>query len=443
MARLLLLCSPAVAALIVAWAVLGGGSEQVRYVQVLGGPTRSAAEVAVLLRAVRSEADRAVPIVGLALSARLRSGNASVVFAGSTDGAGLLEARYALAAPLDTDPWLEVEEVGTRRRLAAGPLSLGVEVWSAGARRVGGWTEQARGAIEVSVAAESGVFAVPFPGRLLVRAREPSADASEPPAPVAGAVVHLELDGAEALVPGPLPATDRQGVTHALLRPLEHAVSVRVDVSAGSRQGHWYGALAIVPGALAASLEPDGVLTLRSPVVRERAYLSLVTASQRLAGAIVPLAAEPDGTASARLPLPPSWLARVRAEPVWAVVSSEFDKRSPGVVGWPLPGGQGEPRLTFDVADGVLLDGRDGALYEVRHRRRLRRRVAALALLGVGALLSATFWIEARGRRRRAPASDAAAELPALAPRGGVFALALGCIVLGLSALGYFGLLER
>jgi hypothetical protein len=441
--RLLLLCSPAVAALIVAWAVLGGGSEQVRYVQVLGGPTRSGVELAVLLRALRSDADRAVPLSGVALSARLRSGNESAVFEGRTDASGLCEARFELAAPPATDPWLEVEEVGEAHPLAAGPLSLGVDAWSAGVRRNGGWAAaQMGGGLEVSVAAESGVFAVPFSGGLLVRARRPSAGSSEP-VPVADASVSLELDGAERVTQGPLPPTDGQGITRVLLRPLEHAVSVRASVSDGSRQGHWYGALPIVPGALVASLAPDAALELRSPVVRDHVYLSLVSARQRLAGAIVPLVAQPDGTASGRVSLAPSWLSRASTEPVWAVVSSEFDKRSPGVVGWPLNGGTNDARLTFDVADRVLLDGRDGALYEVRHQRRIRRRVATLALFGVGLVLGLAFWLEVRGQRRRALGSPAAAELPVLAPRGWVLGVALGCIVLGLGALGYFGVLER
>jgi hypothetical protein len=443
--RLLLLCSPAVAALIVAWAMLGGGSEQVRFVQVLGGPTRSAAEVAILLRALGSDADRRTPLGGVRLSARLRSGNESASFEGRTDASGLLEARFELAAPPGTDPWLEVEEAGSASSLVAGPLSLGVEGWRAGARRNGGWSAgQTRDDLEVAVAAEAGIFAVPFGGQLLVRTRQPSPDPSGgEPVPVSGAIVSLELAGAELMAPGPLPPTDHQGITRARVRPLEHAVSVRAAVRAGSRQGSWYGALPILPGAIALSLEPDGVLTLRSPVVRERVYLSLVTQSRRIAGAIVPLAAETDGTASGRLSLEPSWLERAGTEPLWAVVSSEFDKRSPGVVGWPLPSAANVPGLTFDVADRVLLDGHEAALYEVRHRRRIRRRVATLALFGVGLGLSLVFWLEVRGRRYRARGTAVAEELPALAPRGWVLGLALCCIVLGLGALGYFGLLER
>jgi hypothetical protein len=438
--RLLLLSCPAVAALVVAWALLGGGSEQVRYVQVLGGPTRSGAALAVLLRASRADAERSVPIAGLALSARLRAGDESLGFEGTTDASGLLEARFELAAVPSTDPWLEVEEAETTRRLAAGPLVLGVEAWRAGARRNGGWLQgPARGELEVSLAAASGVFAVPFAGRLLVRARLPNADgSSSEPMPVSGGVVILELDGAELLPPGPPPVTDAQGISGAWLRPLEHAVSVRVVVNDGTREGSWYGALPIVPGALLASLEPDGI-SVRSPVARERAYLTLVTERERFLGASVPLTPDPDGGASGRLLLAPGLLARARAEPTWAVVSSELDKRSPGVVGWPLLSERNDPSLTFDVADRLLLDGREAALYDVLRLRRGRRRVAALALFGVGLVAIAGFWFEVRGRRQT-PGGD---DVPVLAPSRWIVGLALGCIVLGLGALGYFGLLER
>lgn len=444
MVRLLLLSAPAVAALIVAWAVLGGGSEQVRYVQVLGGPTRSGPELSVLLRALRSDAGRPVPLAALALEARLRTGNTSRSVSGTTDASGLLEARFERVETPDRDPWLEVEEVGSARQLAAGPLALGVEAWSAGARRNGGWgSEQRLGELLVSVAAEAGVFAVPFAGRLLVRTRRARAatGAAEPVA-VAGAALQLELTGAELLTPLPLPASDARGISQVLLRPLEHAVSVHVTVSEGGQQGGWYGALPIVPGALAVELSED-VLVVRSPVVREQAFLSLVTRSERFAGAVLPLSTQPDGTARAELPLAALWRERVRREPVWAVVSSEFDKRSPGVVGWPLSGDEGAPRFSFDVADRLLLDGRDAASNEVRRERRARRRIAALALLGVGVALGAGFWLEVRGRRPAASALGNGEERVALAPRGWVVGLALGCIVLGLGALGYFGLLER
>ncbi len=439
MLRLLLSISPAAVVLVVAWAVLGGGSEQVRYVQVLGGPTREGSELSVLIRALHTTAERSTPLAELGLIARLRSGSENAQFEGRTDSSGLVEARFALAAPPRTELWLEIEELGTLRRLAAGPLALSADAWRAGARRNGGWAAgNLGGALEVSVAPESGIFAVPFAGRLLIRTR--LANGPGGPVPVAGAVVGLELDGAELVAPGLLPPTDAHGITVAELRPLEHAVSVRIVARDGSRQGLWYGALPIVPGAFTASLDADGLM-VRSPVVRERAYLSLVTQRERITGAIVPLTPEPDGTASGWLEIAPPLRARTSAEPAWAVVSSELDKRSPGVVGWPLgTTAANEPRLTFDVADRLLLDGRDGALRDVLQERNSRRRVAALALLAVGLALSIAFWFEVRGRQRRVSGADATAELPALAPSGWVLGVAIACILLGLGALSLFAL---
>jgi hypothetical protein len=186
---------------------------------------------------------------------------------------------------------------------------------------------------------------------------------------------------------------------------------------------------------------------VRSPIVRERAFVSVVTRNERIAGTIVPLTAAADGSASGRGVLARGVLARIEREPSWAVVSSEHDKRSAGAVGWPLtpPGfDPAAPRHTFDVADAVLLDGRAGALHAAEHERRIHRRQAALALLVVGLLMSASFWTEVRrgrvGRTRRVRPDQTAAEPTPLAPRGWVLVVAFGCIALGLGGLAYFGL---
>jgi hypothetical protein len=110
------------------------------------------------------------------------------------------------------------------------------------------------------------------------------------------------------------------------------------------------------------------------------------------------------------------------------------------------------------VPDQLLLDGRDGALYDVQQRRGARRRGAAGALLGVGALLSAAFWFEVRRSRRMGPSAsgdrfgeraprvdepDSTPERLPLAAGGWLLGAALGCILLGLAALAFFGWLTR
>jgi hypothetical protein len=451
--RRLLLSLPAVAAAIVAWALLGAGGDRVRYVQVLGGPTREGARLSVLLRALELDGGRSVPIPGLALRMVAQAGglgdSPNVNVSGTTDGTGHVEALLDFGRTPSTNPWLRIEAADSGARLAEGAVSLDVEQWRLGARRDGGWLAgQTRGVLRVRAAAESGVFAVPFAGQLVLQVLAPeagaesAANAGDGGLPLAGALVRVELDGAE-LLQAPAPA-DAAGQTRVALRPLEHAIGARVIARAGERSGEWYGALPVIPGALVASADGHG-LSVRSPIARERAYLSLVTERERIAGAIVPLRMEADGTSSGSYTLDATLRARSNAEPLWAVVSSEYDKQSPGVVGWPLspPFEAVAPRLTFNVADRVLLDGRSGALWDVSQRQLARRRRAAAGLFGVGLLMSLAFWGEVRrARGADGPAIDDGERL-ALAPRGWILGLALGCITLGLAALAYFGLLVR
>jgi hypothetical protein len=460
----LLLSLPAVAAAIVAWAVLGADGGRVRYVQVLGGPTASVSSL--LLRSLELDRDgRVGPIPHLALRATLQSGEIRATIAGTTDATGQLELHLDHEPPPAAHPWLRVEATDAAEVLAEGRLALDPERWRSAARRSGGWLSgQTRGTLGVRVAAESGTFAVPFEGTLVVQVLEPRAGdpaaASDAARPLAGARIDVELDG--AALAGPPPLSLDTGLSRVLLRPEEHAVSARVVARAGDRHGEWYGALPVTPGALQAMREGDAV-TVRSPIARGLAFASIVTWNERLAGAIVPLTADIDGSPSGRWALHAELLGRIEREACWVVVSSEYDKRSAGAVGWPLSPPSFDPtapRLTFDVADAVLLDGRAEAILVAERERSGRRRSAALALLAVGVLMSASFWKEVRrGRVALAAhddsldrlAADAAGDNPArsdpgrtdltpLAASGWVLAVALACILLGLGGLAYFGL---
>jgi hypothetical protein len=437
----LLLSLPAVAAAIVAWALLGAGSGRVRYVQVLGGPT--AAVSSLLVRCLELDRDgRVVPSARLALRATLASGDARMTLDGTTDAAGQLELRLGAGRAL-ADPWLLVESTAPEAVLADGRLVLAPDAWRSAARRSGGWLSgQTRGGLGVRVAAESGTFAVPFESRLVVQvlaARAEPGLAAEviDERPLADAQIEVTLDGA-ALTEPPAPS-DARGVSRVRLRPEEHAVSARVLARAADRQGEWYGVLPVTPGALLATLDGDSI-SVRSPIVRERAYASIVTWNERIGGGIVPLTPADDGSASGRLELDRALLERIGREPSWVVVSSEHDKRSAGAVGWPLRPPELEPdtpRLTFDVADAVLLDGRAGAKEAAERELSGRRRGAALGLLAVGVLMAVSFWKEVRRERS---ATSTRGDTTPLAPGGWVLAVALACILLGLGGLAYFGL---
>jgi len=171
--------------------------------------------------------------------------------------------------------------------------------------------------------------------------------------------------------------------------------------------------------------------------VRERAFVSLVNDHERLGGAIVELAARPDGTARGHFDPSADLRARLEREPAWAVVSSEADKRSPAVVGWPLGAALAQvPASTFAVADPLLLDGQANVLSALAAKREARRRSAGALLGALGLLLGGLFWVEVRARSRRST--------PFATARDGWFlAAALASIALGVVALAYFGLLER
>jgi hypothetical protein len=237
------------------------------------------------------------------------------------------------------------------------------------------------------------------------------------------------------------------------IRPLEHAISVRVSASADAREGQWYGALPVVPGALHASIEHTR-LSVRSPIVRSHAYVSLVSERERLGGVIVPLVADALGGAAGGVELDHDLLGRLRSTRSWLVASSESDKRSPGVVGWPFTPASASaeqlPVQTFDVADQLLLDGTLQALAREQTRRTEQRQLAAGLLAALGVALAVLFWHEVRGRRRvRSGEPDTDSVLPGphelglIQSRSAVLALALLCIALGMAALAFFGTLAR
>lgn len=460
MARRLLLVLPAVAVTIVLWAVLaGGGVRPVLGVQVLGGPSRAGTSLSVLLRAMQSDGKRATPVPALAVRVRVRNAGEDRFWTGVTDATGHAEMWLDLKAP-SSDPSLRVTSASTGDVLGEGLLVLDAASWHSGVRRQGGWLPgQAQGAIVLRVVLGEGALAVPFAGDVWVQvlgepaAPSPSASASavgsaRGTTAIAGARLDVELEGAEQVVSSlsTTPISDARGLVRLRLRPLEHAVALRLRATTPLGTGSWYGALPVVPGALHASLE-GGRLSIRSPIERDVAYVSLVTESERLAGAILPLTASGDGAATGAFELPPLIRARIERQPSWAVVSSEDDKRSPAVVGWPLAVEAGAPLLgttTFDAPDRVLLDGVKQALSNDAAIRSGRRSTAAQLLLGVGAALVVLLLREIRqpqraGRSSQTPPNDAPShDALELAPRGWVPVLAVACVTLGVAALAYF-----
>jgi hypothetical protein len=234
--------------------------------------------------------------------------------------------------------------------------------------------------------------------------------------------------------------------------PEEHAVSLTLELLEPVLEPAALGAsaarsvsfaLAVVPGAMSARRDGQDLL-IASAVPRTVAYFALVTESERLLGGRVTLApgAADQSVARVRLPVLPSG-------PVYAVVSSERDLRSPAAVGWPLDVSAAlEPSQTFDAVDALLLDGRPRAAeHEARRRARVRFVVGAFSGLAL-ALELALLWSFTRKSDRALDAHLSGAGLDAetqgrLAPkRSPALVLAFCAIALGFVVIAVLGMLR-
>src|SRR5690606_19383539 len=127
----------------------------------------------------------------------------------------------------------------------------------------------------------------------------------------------------------------------------EHVVSLELRATSDAAAGSWFSTLPVVPGAMQAEVD-GGRLEVQSPIERDSAWYTWVSASERLGGGKLVLAPAPFGAAGG-VPLPFEALEAA----TWVVISSEPDARSPSAVGWPL----GRRTTTFDVAEANVLDG--------------------------------------------------------------------------------------
>jgi hypothetical protein len=453
MGHRLLLILPAVAVCVVLWVVLGaGGPVQVEAVQLLGGPTRGLERLSLLVRAFTITDGRRMPLPARRVRITARAADARASWTGVLDETGQVEVMLDFAQALPVDPSVLVEEVESGQVLGEGVLSLSAQSWQAAARRNGGWLPaQRRGELHIEVAPFEGTLAVPFASELLLRVSAPSSAGHEPgsqptSSEVSDAELSLELEGAELVTPTGEAVTTARGAARVSVRPLEHAISLRVAARQGQRTGEWYGALPVVPGALHASAQARR-LHVRSPIVRERAYVSWVTEHARLGGAIVPLAPDEAGGAEGFVDVPAEVRSALLTAPTFSVVASEHDKRSPGVVGWPMSSLLSpEPPQTLDAPDHVLLDGSEQALLLEMAARRHLRGIGALLLAGIGITMGGLFWYEVRiHRQRRDAGTGLIAGTPALVMASGRWPIwvALGSITLAVAALAYFAISAR
>lgn len=442
MSRYALYVLPASAVLVVALAVLVGAVPRpVVAARLYGGATEGVTELtfrlAVLRQGPRAEAPREVHV-----RAELEDGR-TASWRGAIDDEGRASVRLEPGGgPIRGPVRVRVDGSAAGDPLAEGTVALSAEDWMRGARRRGGWLHgAATGPLRVRAAAGEGTFAVPFEGPLLVDVR---GDAG----PVIGARVRVRVEGGIPATAGAI--TDAAGRAVVRLAPLEHAAAVTVDATGADGDiGQLQAVLPVVPGALRARIEGT-VLRVESPIERSSAYVSLVTESARLGGGVVSLAPDGEGGASGALSLDRGLDLDTLAA-AWAVVSSEPDQRSMALIGWPLRWeAHGEPPLTLDVADALLLDGLPAAERRERRRQdRIRLGAAAFALIAMGAslVLVRRRVHEARERlaahlRDAAPPGEAAPTLEE-PPRSGVaIAVAMVCIALGFALIAFLATLR-
>jgi hypothetical protein len=393
-ARYATLVLPAAAVLAVGYAVLiAGKSRPVFAARIRGGPTEGANTLSFRLEAVERFRDGERGVAGgrIRLEAILASGS-KLDWEGDLDDEGATNASLTPTGVVTGPVHLRATLVGNGRRepeelpavLVDDVVNAGRDEWFVASRRRGGWLEgRGESQLTVRIAAGRGAFAVPFRDPLVVEVRRGGQGVPE-------ATVRATSDGADI---DPSDAkTDGRGRATLFVRPREHAISITVNAHpASGEDAHLEAALAVVPGALRATLS-NGELVVESPIVRDRAYMTLVSEHERLLGRTVVLSPDGRGGSHATIPLPElDHRPLAVLHPIWAVVSSESDQHSTSLVGWPLVSSVDGPQSTFDVPDLLLADGVAAALAVERARVgriRLAGAAVAVAILSLaGALL--------------------------------------------------------
>lgn len=394
-----ILTLPALAIVSVTAGLVIGRERPVLYARAYGGPTVGARVLSFRLELREHTAEGDGPWSGPARVEIDQTSGQKMQWSGRTDDEGLAEVRFEPAAPFQGPLRARVyaqsrdrEELTAKRArpLTEATVAVTREAWARGGPGTAAWVSHREGDLTIAAAASRGAFAVPFEDALLVKVL--ISDRNAPGVPIT-----VSAEGAEAHVREPL--TDKDGFAHVRVRPLLHDAQVTVEARVRSGEmGKLVVALPVVPGAIHAEVEPypDGFdILVRSPIPRERVYVTFVSDAERLAGAIVRLQPDDKGAAQGLIRSLPANIVEghENGRAIWVVISSEPDSRSPGAVGWPLNGPyEGEPRPTFDVPDALWFDGKpEGFARETARTRRARTLgaiVAATLLLVTGSLVA-------------------------------------------------------
>lgn len=370
---------PIVAGLVTAAVLLGPGQERaVLGARVRGVLVRSTQRYALRVQTLRHAGGRYQPVSLPALELEMvHPDQGPTRWTGRSGDGGTAEAMGSIERPLRGQIHLQVRwgeqllaegEVLTRDELEAGPPTEPLD-------------GRQQGSLQVSVRLPRGQAVPPFPEPLEITVLDPSTATEqdrEPQPRHAARALSLQVQATGATV-AEVGAPERQRCGDdgcpTLWRTTVSAEAPTAEITitattAGAERGSWQGALPVTIGRL--WLAPNGLqqgsLHVRSAVVRQRAYVSLLTPGGRAWGAMVPLSADGRGFATGRLALP-----RIPEGPVLAVLSGDPAESAGATIGWPLRPDEGS--LPLEPLP-VLLDGMPRVVAAERDRERSARRPA-------------------------------------------------------------------
>jgi len=367
-ARSLALLLPGVTFAAVALVVLGPAAERpLISARLYGGPTDRLPGFTGFLAAERD----GKPLAGEEIGLHARSLSGGEVLRSvrlDADGQAEISLDFGTAPPGS----FELELTLAGRSIGRGRAALRQADWLPRVPQRGGFSDRPARTPNLSVAAERGSLAPPFPGALWLRVRD-----AEGPAQAA-----LEVSAEGARVRPQLLEADARGLARIEVDNVEWSASV--TVRARLRDGPALELSSVLPsvqGALYAEFEGNK-LRVRSPVERNQAWLRLFSRDGRLLGARLALSPDGRGQSSGELALP-----QLPAGPLWAVVSGEPPIGGARIVGWPRTERATGPERTFDARDELLFDLGPANKGAERVRRR-RLYTLAFVIGGVGAVLS-------------------------------------------------------
>ena len=437
----------AVAALSIATTAVGlrvGAGESVRAAILVGAPLARGGGHAALQLRTQEDDGRTRSAVSTRFSATLRAKGAARTFSGATNADGVAEIELDAPGLADGDP-IDVDVTDGR----GGVLARGCARWPAEIPRPTIVEHEAvrpsrdEGAIRMRVAILDAALAPGEAGRAWVT----TSASTEPPRDVhIEATPDLGLDVASPFRPSTDPSCARSGSLELVARGMSGSLALHARDALG-REGDWYGAIPVAPGAMhveTAHVAPLGPLhvAVTSASARTMAYVELDDDAGRGAARAMQLAGDPPrGETTFELRAPGRHFLVVSGEPDGAKRIAGATRALPI---WAGPNAPCEADLAELAATAfprfTMLDGFEAEHARLAHRKR-KGRFIALTALALGSFLETLLLLRAArdGRRRLERLQNAlleeddASATKRIGSRGPLDVV----VVLGMSLLGF------